>query len=138
MFTQCTNLPSYLCHHALQVRQVWLDAVGPGAGLLDGGHGAFDVLQAAAGVDDDDPVVGADKSLLDSLDQAGIAGGAGRLGEDATAARQDRNRRQDLVGVALVLYRQVPRVKRFLAYIPEGPVLPWDALRAFITGYKSG
>ncbi len=32
----------------------------------------------------------------------------------------------DLVGTALVLYRQVPKVKRFLAYIPEGPVLPWD------------
>ncbi|MEZ5184568.1 MAG: peptidoglycan bridge formation glycyltransferase FemA/FemB family protein [Candidatus Nanopelagicales bacterium] len=35
-----------------------------------------------------------------------------------------------LVGAALVLYRQVPRVKRFLAYIPEGPVLPWDAAAA--------
>ena len=32
----------------------------------------------------------------------------------------------DLVGTALVLHRQVPKVKRFLAYIPEGPVLPWD------------
>ena len=32
---------------------------------------------------------------------------------------------QELIGAALVLYRQVPRVKRFLAYIPEGPVLPW-------------
>lgn len=32
----------------------------------------------------------------------------------------------DLVGAALVLYRQVPKVKRFLAYIPEGPVLPWE------------
>jgi lipid II:glycine glycyltransferase (peptidoglycan interpeptide bridge formation enzyme) len=30
------------------------------------------------------------------------------------------------VGAALVLYRQVPRVKRYLAYIPEGPTLPWD------------
>lgn len=30
-----------------------------------------------------------------------------------------------LVGVALVLYRQVPRVKRYLAYVPEGPVLDW-------------
>jgi lipid II:glycine glycyltransferase (peptidoglycan interpeptide bridge formation enzyme) len=33
---------------------------------------------------------------------------------------------EQLVGAALVLYRQVPRVKRYLAYIPEGPVLPWD------------
>ena len=31
-----------------------------------------------------------------------------------------------LVGAALVLYRQVPKVKRYLAYIPEGPHLPWD------------
>lgn len=30
-----------------------------------------------------------------------------------------------LVGVALVLYRQIPRVKRYLAYLPEGPVLDW-------------
>jgi vancomycin resistance protein VanK len=31
-----------------------------------------------------------------------------------------------LVGAALVLYRQLPRVKRFLAYLPEGPVVDWD------------
>ena len=30
-----------------------------------------------------------------------------------------------LVGVGLVLLRQVPKVKRFLAYLPEGPVLDW-------------
>ena len=30
-----------------------------------------------------------------------------------------------LVGVGLVLYRQLPRVKRYLAYLPEGPVLDW-------------
>lgn len=29
------------------------------------------------------------------------------------------------VGAALVLYRQVPRVRRYLAYVPEGPVLDW-------------
>jgi lipid II:glycine glycyltransferase (peptidoglycan interpeptide bridge formation enzyme) len=34
---------------------------------------------------------------------------------------------QELVGVALVLYRQLPRVKRFLAYVPEGPVIDWEA-----------
>ncbi len=32
---------------------------------------------------------------------------------------------ESLVGVALVLYRQLPKVKRFLAYVPEGPVLDW-------------
>lgn len=31
----------------------------------------------------------------------------------------------DLVGVGLVLYRQLPRVRRYLAYVPEGPVLDW-------------
>jgi lipid II:glycine glycyltransferase (peptidoglycan interpeptide bridge formation enzyme) len=30
-----------------------------------------------------------------------------------------------LVGVALVLYRQLPKVKRYLAYLPEGPVIDW-------------
>lgn len=30
-----------------------------------------------------------------------------------------------IVGSAMVLYRQVPRVKRYLAYIPEGPVIGW-------------
>jgi len=33
----------------------------------------------------------------------------------------------DLVGVGLVLYRQLPRLKRYLAYLPEGPVIDWDA-----------
>ncbi|WP_281351740.1 lipid II:glycine glycyltransferase FemX [Nocardioides piscis] len=32
----------------------------------------------------------------------------------------------ELVGVALVLYRQLPKVKRFLAYLPEGPVIDWS------------
>ncbi len=30
-----------------------------------------------------------------------------------------------LVGAALVLYRQLPKVKRYLAYLPEGPLLDW-------------
>ncbi len=30
-----------------------------------------------------------------------------------------------LVGVGLVLYRQVPRLKRYLAYLPEGPDIDW-------------
>ena len=33
----------------------------------------------------------------------------------------------DLVGVALVLYRQLPKVKRYLAYVPEGPVIDWES-----------
>ncbi len=32
-----------------------------------------------------------------------------------------------LVGVGLVLYRQLPKIKRCLAYLPEGPVLDWNA-----------
>jgi vancomycin resistance protein VanK len=35
-------------------------------------------------------------------------------------------RGEELVGAALVLYRQLPKVKRFLAYLPEGPVIDWD------------
>ena len=34
---------------------------------------------------------------------------------------------EELVGVALVLYRQLPKVKRYLAYLPEGPVIDWAA-----------
>ncbi len=34
-------------------------------------------------------------------------------------------RKGELVGAALVLYRQLPRLKRFLAYLPEGPVIDW-------------
>ncbi|HEX6232694.1 MAG TPA: peptidoglycan bridge formation glycyltransferase FemA/FemB family protein [Jiangellaceae bacterium] len=30
-----------------------------------------------------------------------------------------------IVGTALVLYRQIPRVRRYLAYIPEGPAIDW-------------
>ncbi|MDP9821342.1 vancomycin resistance protein VanK [Nocardioides massiliensis] len=32
-----------------------------------------------------------------------------------------------LVGAALVLYRQLPKVKRYLAYLPEGPVIDWES-----------
>ncbi|UYM07339.1 lipid II:glycine glycyltransferase FemX [Solicola gregarius] len=31
-----------------------------------------------------------------------------------------------IAGVGLVLYRQLPRVRRYLAYLPEGPVIDWD------------
>jgi lipid II:glycine glycyltransferase (peptidoglycan interpeptide bridge formation enzyme) len=42
---------------------------------------------------------------------------------------------QDLVGSALVLYRQLPKVRRYLAYLPEGPVIDWssDDLGAWLT-----
>ncbi|MGI8899797.1 MAG: lipid II:glycine glycyltransferase FemX [Nocardioides sp.] len=32
-----------------------------------------------------------------------------------------------LVGVGLVLYRQLPKVRRYLAYLPEGPVIDWSS-----------
>ncbi len=32
-----------------------------------------------------------------------------------------------LVGAGLVLYRKLPRLKRYLAYLPEGPVIDWAA-----------
>jgi len=35
-----------------------------------------------------------------------------------------------LVGTGLVLLRQTPKVKRFLAYLPEGPVVDWAAYDA--------
>ncbi|MFI1969923.1 peptidoglycan bridge formation protein FemAB [Streptomyces cinnamoneus] len=30
-----------------------------------------------------------------------------------------------MVGAGLVLYRQLPKIKRYLAYLPEGPVINW-------------
>ncbi len=33
----------------------------------------------------------------------------------------------EMVGAGLVLYRQLPKVKRYLAYLPEGPVINWYA-----------
>jgi lipid II:glycine glycyltransferase (peptidoglycan interpeptide bridge formation enzyme) len=30
-----------------------------------------------------------------------------------------------MVGAGLVLYRQLPRIKKYLAYLPEGPVIDW-------------
>jgi lipid II:glycine glycyltransferase (peptidoglycan interpeptide bridge formation enzyme) len=43
-------------------------------------------------------------------------------------------RGSELVGVGLVLYRQLPRVRRYLAYLPEGPVIDWggDDLEAWL------
>jgi lipid II:glycine glycyltransferase (peptidoglycan interpeptide bridge formation enzyme) len=49
-------------------------------------------------------------------------------------------------GAGLVLYRQVPRLQRYLAYLPEGPLLDWDdaepsaleaSLRALVTHVRS-
>ena len=48
-----------------------------------------------------------------------------------------------LVGAGLVLYRQLPRLRRYLAYLPEGPVIDWgsdsladwlDPLSAYLKG----
>ena len=36
---------------------------------------------------------------------------------------------ETLVGAGLVLLRQVPRVKRYLAYLPEGPDIDWSGER---------
>ena len=52
-------------------------------------------------------------------------------GQERLAPRVDRLVRRprsgELVGAGLVLYRQLPRVRRYLAYLPEGPVIDWDA-----------
>ena len=34
--------------------------------------------------------------------------------------------RGELVGAGLVLYRQLPRLRRYLAYLPEGPDIDWS------------
>ena len=33
----------------------------------------------------------------------------------------------ELVGVGLILYRQAPMLRRYLAYLPEGPAIDWSA-----------
>ncbi|MFF8611141.1 lipid II:glycine glycyltransferase FemX [Streptomyces sp. NPDC015350] len=38
---------------------------------------------------------------------------------------RDGSGRERIVGAGLVLYRPIPRVKRYLAYLPEGPVIDW-------------
>ncbi len=40
--------------------------------------------------------------------------------------RADAGPDEPLLGAALVLYRQLPKVKRYLAYLPEGPVIDWE------------
>jgi lipid II:glycine glycyltransferase (peptidoglycan interpeptide bridge formation enzyme) len=40
--------------------------------------------------------------------------------------RDDAGADERLIGVGLVLYRQLPVVPRSLAYLPEGPVLDWS------------
>ncbi len=34
---------------------------------------------------------------------------------------------ESIVGAALVLYRQLPKIKRYLAYLPEGPLVAWES-----------
>ena len=36
---------------------------------------------------------------------------------------------EELVGAGLVLYRQLPKIRKFLAYLPEGPVIDWESDR---------
>ncbi|MDP3893967.1 peptidoglycan bridge formation glycyltransferase FemA/FemB family protein [Nocardioides sp.] len=47
-----------------------------------------------------------------------------RDGRSTTSSTSDEG---ELVGAALVLYRQLPKVKRYLAYLPEGPIIDWDS-----------
>ena len=39
------------------------------------------------------------------------------------------------VGAALVLHRQIPRLRRSLAYVPEGPTLPWHRVAADVPAW---
>jgi lipid II:glycine glycyltransferase (peptidoglycan interpeptide bridge formation enzyme) len=50
------------------------------------------------------------------------------------SATQGFQQEGELVGTALVLYRQLPKLRRYLAYLPEGPVIDWgsDDLAAWL------
>jgi lipid II:glycine glycyltransferase (peptidoglycan interpeptide bridge formation enzyme) len=54
---------------------------------------------------------------------------------DASSLGSSTSEGPEIVGAALVLYRQLPKLKRFLAYLPEGPVIDWetDDLEAWLT-----
>ncbi|WP_240759218.1 peptidoglycan bridge formation glycyltransferase FemA/FemB family protein, partial [Phytoactinopolyspora endophytica] len=32
-----------------------------------------------------------------------------------------------IVGAGLILYRQAPKIRRYLAYLPEGPAIDWES-----------
>ncbi|HET7356678.1 MAG TPA: peptidoglycan bridge formation glycyltransferase FemA/FemB family protein [Nocardioidaceae bacterium] len=49
-----------------------------------------------------------------------------RNGRSASSSTQGYDAEDRLVGAGLVLYRQLPRLRRYLAYLPEGPVLDWS------------
>jgi lipid II:glycine glycyltransferase (peptidoglycan interpeptide bridge formation enzyme) len=55
-------------------------------------------------------------------------------GESIGWVRRSSTGGENIVGAALVLYRQLPRLKRYLAYLPEGPLIDWDSqdLRAWL------
>ena len=53
---------------------------------------------------------------------AGVGKGQERVGARVVGWFDGR---ADLVGAGLVLYRQLPKIKRYLAYLPEGPVIDW-------------
>ena len=40
----------------------------------------------------------------------------------------DSDSGEEPIGAALVLYRQLPKLKRYFAYLPEGPVLDWESV----------
>jgi lipid II:glycine glycyltransferase (peptidoglycan interpeptide bridge formation enzyme) len=51
----------------------------------------------------------------------------GRVKSDWTAESLGWFDGAELVGAGLVLYRSIPRTRRTLAYLPEGPVIDWRA-----------
>lgn len=61
---------------------------------------------------------GADETAAHGADETGAGA--------ADGAASDSHKAERLVGVALVLYRQIPRLRRYLAYVPEGPLLDWE------------
>lgn len=57
--------------------------------------------------------------------------GAVKSGWDAESLGWFRG--SELVGAGLVLYRRLPRMRRCLAYLPEGPMIDWFGERTGIT-----
>jgi lipid II:glycine glycyltransferase (peptidoglycan interpeptide bridge formation enzyme) len=51
----------------------------------------------------------------------------GRVKSDWRAESVGWFSNSELVGAGLILYRQAPLVRRYLAYLPEGPAIDWSA-----------
>ena len=98
-----------------------VSAATPAAGVTTGSLGA--VLTVARDPRGRAPGLPARAALRQLPADPGL--GPGQGGVAPRVAGLVRRRPASWSAPALVLYRQLPKVKRYLAYLPEGPVIDW-------------